>query len=804
MQGADDEPGERQPRDHLDALQQLSRLTTGWEGSFESRVQEVLTLGCRYLDLEVGFVATVDRGRDRFEVVASRGDDPDLQTGTTAPLAETFCRKTLDEDGPLAVEDVPGSWADDPAQARWNLGCYLGERLVVDGTLLGTLCFADEAPRDRSFSEAERTFVELAASAVGHELERRRYREELRTSREELASLLERSRTLFDQETRAEVATAVVDAAREVLGHDLVAVHDHDPEDGRFTPVARSAAADELVDSIPTYEDEPLVRAPFRAGEPAVYDDVRGRAVHDYGPMRAAMVVPLGEDGLLTVGATEVGAFDDADARKAGLLGVVAGATLARMRRETDLNRLGTVVETTEEMVFAIDGENRFTVVSPQIAARLGYDRETLRGTDATDVLAPGEVEFARAVAEAVREDPERSHETFETTVEPATGDAFPIRVEVSPIPDSEGGGLVGAVTDITELRATRQELSDERDRFRYLFENIPDPVVDVRFDDESKPIVETVNPAFERVFGSEAAAIAGRDLNDVIVPRGQGESAVDLDRRSAAGKRNDAEVRREAAAGIRDFLLRGIPYRTDGTVGGFGIYTDITERKRRERRLAVLRRVLRHNIRNDMNVVMGQARSLADELDDPTLRERAESIERYAADLVDTSEEARAIESLLDGDGAETTAVDLAALVRDVVREQRAEGADSRFEVAVPDGVSVAAGEHLELAVGALLENAVEHGGEDVTVEVSVDADEQWVELGVADDGPGIPSAERNVVAGSREISQLEHGSGLGLWLVRWVVESYGGEVDIEAADSGSVVSIRLRRADAPDADPT
>jgi len=59
-------------------------------------------------------------------------------------------------------------------------------------------------------------------------------------------------------------------------------------------------------------------------------------------------------------------------------------------------------------------------------------------------------------------------------------------------------------------------------------------------------------------------------------------------------------------------------------------------------------------------------------------------------------------------------------------------------------------------------------------------------VTVRVADDGPGIPDDEVAVLTDDRDITQLDHGSGFGLWLVKWVVDSYGGELRFDETDSG------------------
>ena len=73
-----------------------------------------------------------------------------------------------------------------------------------------------------------------------------------------------------------------------------------------------------------------------------------------------------------------------------------------------------------------------------------------------------------------------------------------------------------------------------------------------------------------------------------------------------------------------------------------------------------------------------------------------------------------------------------------------------------------------------------------------------RWVELRVADDGPGIPERERAVVADDHDITQLNHASGMGLWLVRRVVEGYDGRVGFERSEMGeSAVVCSFRAGD-------
>jgi len=128
----------------------------------------------------------------------------------------------------------------------------------------------------------------------------------------------------------------------------------------------------------------------------------------------------------------------------------------------------------------------------------------------------------------------------------------------------------------------SKAALRAERDRFAALFENVPEPTADYELRD-GEPIVRSVNEAFEEVFGYDAEEAVGRSLDDLITPDCERETAERLNEQVRAGERVDAEVRREAADGVRDFLLRNAE--VSGSPGNYVIYTDITERKERERR---------------------------------------------------------------------------------------------------------------------------------------------------------------------------------------------------------------------------
>ncbi|MFA1611414.1 PAS domain S-box protein [Halobellus rubicundus] len=185
--------------------------------SMEERLRELLDIGRERLGLPIGFVTRID-GREQ-RVVEAVGEHEGLQPGATRSLEEAYCRRTIEREGLLGIRNAPEEgWADDAAYRESGLRCYLGGRLVVDGELYGTVCFASPEPRDRDFSDAERAFVELVVQWLGYEIERDRYESELESLTREVVSILEASPLAIIEVDASAVVRRWNDAAESLFG----------------------------------------------------------------------------------------------------------------------------------------------------------------------------------------------------------------------------------------------------------------------------------------------------------------------------------------------------------------------------------------------------------------------------------------------------------------------------------------------------------------------------------------------------------------------------------------------------------
>ena len=187
-----DPPTARSPgRTEPSVFRQMYQITADSEATFEDKTRRLIDLGRQHLDLSYGFLTRIE-GASRDDsgeaeqaqgvqkIVYASGDHTDLQAGESCVLSKAYCRKTIQHDELLSIQNAMASgWESDPAYEAFDLGAYIGSRIMVEGELYGTFCFASRDARCRPFSEDEEAFVELLTRWTSYELEQQRSRERI-------------------------------------------------------------------------------------------------------------------------------------------------------------------------------------------------------------------------------------------------------------------------------------------------------------------------------------------------------------------------------------------------------------------------------------------------------------------------------------------------------------------------------------------------------------------------------------------------------------------------------------------------
>jgi signal transduction histidine kinase len=224
----------------------------------------------------------------------------------------------------------------------------------------------------------------------------------------------------------------------------------------------------------------------------------------------------------------------------------------------------------------------------------------------------------------------------------------------------------------------------------------------------------------------------------------------------------------------------------------------DVTERRTRRQRIEVLNRILRHDIRNRLNVILGHAEAIGERTADETDAESARIVAAEARRVLNLSEKARETQAVVE---TETKPVPVDELVAEGVAPPNERVSWLSVETRLPDGVWARATEDLSDAVGELVADAIARNGEtdELVVHVSTERTSERVTVRVEDDGRSLSTDERRSLESGSE-SPLEHASGVGLWLAYWTVTLGGGELTFADSDlGGTCVELRYERVDRP-----
>lgn len=240
-------------------------------------------------------------------------------------------------------------------------------------------------------------------------------------------------------------------------------------------------------------------------------------------------------------------------------------------------------------------------------------------------------------------------------------------------------------------------------------------------------------------------------------------------------------------------------PVVLDGETKGYvAVFIDTTRQRRYENAMEVLNRLLRHDLRNDLNVAYGHLQNAQSQADDEDVSDALEQVEVALTRVINRSERARNLGTLLEqAHELDNRPVRLDQVLHEALIEaiNRFEDAQFRFET-FPE-IHVVADHLLRTVFSAVLENAVVHNdAESPTVAVDVEEREEDVVVRVTDNGPGVPEGTADLIFGREELDQLHHGSGISLFFADTVVKSYNGDIDVDTDRSeGAEFRIRLNK---------
>ncbi len=407
---------------------------------------------------------------------------------------------------------------------------------------------------------------------------------------------------------------------------------------------------------------------------------------------------------------------------------------------------------------------------------------------------------------------------------------------------DEDNRALVlEANRDVTERLLAEQARRESEARLRALVDTALDAIVTI----DERGTIESWNPSAERLFGYRAEEVVGKNVRVLMPEPFRGEHESYLARYRETGERHIIGIGREVCGRHKNGAVFPIDLSVSETTLGerrlfTGIIRDITERKRAEiereqvlaseraargdaERAARLRdefvATVSHELRTPLNAILGWTTMLrGGRLDAAATAKALEVVERNAR------AQAELVEDLLDisriGSGKlrlDVRQVNLAAIVENVIASHlpSAQAKGVRLDKSLDTTACSVQGDpgRLEQIVSNLISNAVKFTPRGGHVHVACQRAESRMEIVVHDTGKGIgpeflPHVFDRFSQADASLTRQHRGLGLGLTLVKFLVEQHGGTIRAESDGEGKgatfTVSLPVAAVRQPEGTPT
>jgi PAS domain S-box-containing protein len=483
------------------------------------------------------------------------------------------------------------------------------------------------------------------------------------------------------------------------------------------------------------------------------------------------------------------------------------------------------LLEAAPDAMVIVDERGRIDLVNAQAEQLFGYDRAEMVGAS-IEMLVP---ERARAAHLGHRHDYLRAAATrpmgagLDLYARRRDGTEFPVEISLSPLETERGIVTISAIRDVSGRKRAEA-------KFRALLESAPDGIVIVNQAGE----IVLVNAQTERMFGYDRHELLGQPV-EMLVPAQYRRSHIDHRKGYAT-----AAHARPMRAGLELYGLRKdgtelpveislSPLETEEGVLVASAIRDITDRKAAEEERASLLHertahaeanrikdeflaILSHELRTPLNAILGWAALIRDGvLDGEPMRKAIATIERNARAQAHLIEDLLDVSRIVSGKlRLHIVPIDFCRVVEnaiDVVRPA-ADAKSLQFDVVFESRPLLMLGDpdRLQQAVWNLLSNAIKFSATDGRVLLRVWSAERSIQLSVRDTGSGInpkflPHVFDRFRQADTSYTRLSAGLGLGLAIVRSVVELHGGTVHAASAGEGcgATFSMTLPVANSP-----
>jgi two-component system CheB/CheR fusion protein len=482
------------------------------------------------------------------------------------------------------------------------------------------------------------------------------------------------------------------------------------------------------------------------------------------------------------------------------------------------LAQLSAIVESSEDAILGKTLDGIITTWNRGAARLYGYTAEEAIGRHASFLYPPGRKEEIDSVFRQVREG--RPVERMDTTRLRKDGTLVDVSVTFSPIHDSANAivGISGISRDITQLVRARQGVADREERIRLLLDSTAEAIYGI----DLSGVCIFCNSACARLLGYESpAALIGRQMHPLIhhtradgTPYAAEQSPIYRAMRHRDGAHVDDEVlwRADGSSFPAEYWSHPI-FRNGDVIGAVVTFLDVTERRRAEQEIqdGVRRReqflaMLSHELRNPLSAILSATRmldnatwtDLACHEASQVVTRQANHMARLLDDLLDVARITRGrIVLRKESVDLQSTACSAIEALGPLMQER-----GTRLTTEIDERPILVLGDpaRLQQIQANLLSNASKYSPPGAAVHFEVRRVGAEAMIRVSDNGRGIdhdilPKIFDLFVQGQPTLDRSDGGLGIGLTLLRSMVELHDGRVEAhsDGPGRGSVFTVWL-----------
>ncbi len=739
------------PQDEEKRLSTLCNLDI-LDSPYEERFDRLTRIAQQYFKVPIALVSIVDANRQWFK--SSQGLD-----ATETPRDISFCGHAILDDGVFVISNAleDPRFADNPlVTGPPDIRFYAGAPLSApDGTKVGTLCIIDREPRVLNDDDIK-TLRDLA-DCVEEEISQGL----LHQFKSTLDLTLDTVFMFHADNLRFFYANR---GAFEQIGYspeELLTMHPYD-----IKPEVPRERFDALISPLLTGERDALT---FET----LHQHKNGSTI----PVEIFLqyLAPLGE--------------------RPRFVAIVRDISERNRLQE----RFRKVFDAAPNAMIMINQVGDITLVNQQTETLFGYSRGELL-KQPVEMLLPENYRQGNASHE------EGVFSVVQTRLMEAGRDLYglckdgrevPIEIGLSPLVMGEETYVLASVVDITERKQAEQVLRDREERLSAILENVVDGIITIN----SHGLIETFNPASEKIFGYHCNEVIGKNIKMLMPAPYQDEHDGYLKNYRDTREAKIIGIGREVEGLRRDgttfpLELAVSEMSLDGQQVFTGIVRDITERKQAEKMKREFVSTVSHELRTPLTSIKGALGLIKSGV----FGEMPDKLTRMIDIAHNNSERlVRLINDILDIEKIESGQMSfhlepllLHSLMEHCIEANRAYGAEHgvifTFTSEAPDAQVAGDHDRLTQVMTNLMSNAAKFSPEGSTVDIVLRADQDRIHVEVKDYGPGIPESFHEKIFGKfaqadSSDTREEGGTGLGLNIARSIIENHGGRIGFTTA---------------------